>query len=330
MASLFATTGDGVVHLEAQNGEWVSTTVLQRDGAQCLAFGDRGRIYVGCRGGGLLVGESGGASWRDTGLSEPDVFSVAASPLDRTVYAGTEPSALYRSDDEGGTWDELPSLKEIPSASTWSFPPRPWTSHVRWIAPSPHQAELVLVGIELGGVMRSPDGGRSWVDHAPGAQRDVHAIAWHPTVPGRAYEAAGGGTAWSNDAGLTWHRVDEGRDRHYTWALAVDPADADCWYVSASPGPMQAHRPGNAQAHLYRRRGDRPWERLTRGLPDPLDSMPYALTIVGGILYAGLADGRLYLSDNGGDMWYGVELRGERPRQILALAGVPDTSDESG
>ena len=24
-------------------------------------------------------------------------------------------------------------------------------------------------------------------------------------------------------------------DRHYTWALAVDPNDPDCWFISAMP-----------------------------------------------------------------------------------------------
>ena len=59
---------------------------------------------------------------------------MAVSAADGAVYAGTEPSALYRSDDGGETWHELESLLELPSRPTWSFPPRPWTSHVRWIA----------------------------------------------------------------------------------------------------------------------------------------------------------------------------------------------------
>ena len=90
------------------------------------------------------------------------------SAADGTVYAGTEPSRLFCSDDRGETWRELEALLELPSRPTWSFPPRPWTSHVRWIAPSPHEADLLLVGIELGGLMRSTDGGESWQDHRPG------------------------------------------------------------------------------------------------------------------------------------------------------------------
>jgi hypothetical protein len=50
-----------------------------------------------------------------------------------TVYVGTEPTAFYRSDDGGESWDKMSSLNNLSSSSSWSFPPRPWTSHVRWI-----------------------------------------------------------------------------------------------------------------------------------------------------------------------------------------------------
>jgi hypothetical protein len=186
------------------------------------------------------------------------VFSLAVSAANGAVYAGTEPSRLFRSDDHGKSWAELGALLDLPSRPNWSFPPRPWTSHVRWIAPSPSDADLLLVGIELGGLMRSADGGQAWQDHRPGAQPDVHSLAWHPRAPGRAYEAGGGGAAFSTDAGESWQPADEGRDRHYTWSVAVDPDDADCWYVSASTGPFAAHGRRDPQALIYRRRDGEP------------------------------------------------------------------------
>jgi photosystem II stability/assembly factor-like uncharacterized protein len=141
-------------------------------------------------------------------------------------------------------------------------------------------------------------------------------------VPGRAYEAAGGGVAWSRDGGESWTPADEGRDRDYTWAVAVDPDDPDCWFVSASPGPFNAHRAGQAQAIVYRWRGEGPWEALAGGLPQPLDAMPYAFAIAGGRLLAGLSDGRLYESRDRGDTWAELEVAGERPPRLLALVPV--------
>jgi hypothetical protein len=236
------------------------------------------------------------------------------------VYGGTEPSRLFCSEDRGETWRELETLLELPSQPTWSFPPRPWTSHVRWIAPNPLDANLLLVGIELGGLMRSTDGGETWQDHRPGAQRDVHSLAWHPRTPGRAYEAGGGGAAFSEDAGESWQPADEGRDRHYTWSVAVDPMDPDCWYVSASTGPFAAHGRGDPQASIYRRRGRESWQSLAGGLPEPLEAMPYALHAADGRLFAGLADGQLWQSLDQGDSWSRCALQGDELGNLVALS----------
>ena len=252
---LWAATGDAVARLDEDGGRWTVALSLEGSGAQCLSPDPRDpdTAYVGLREHGLRKTSDGGETWRDVGLPEPGVFSVAVSPVDGAVYAGCEPSRLFRSDDGGETWRALDALLELPSRPTWRFPPRPWTSHVRWIASSPHDAELLLVGIELGGLMRSEDGGASWADHRPGAQRDVHSVVWHQRERGRAYEAGGGGSAFSVDAGDSWTPADEGRDRNYTWAVATDPDDADRWWLSASTGPFAAHGDRHSQARIYRR-----------------------------------------------------------------------------
>ena len=317
---LYVATGDGFARLDEVDGAWRVERSLEGSGAQCVAVdpADRDTVYAGLREDGLRRSNDGGRTWTDCALPQPGVFSVAVSAADGAVYAGTEPSALYRSDDRGETWRELTALLDLPSRATWSFPPRPWTSHVRWIAPSPHDASLLIVGIELGGLMRSTDRGETWQDHRPGAQRDVHSLAWHPEVEGRAYEAGGGGAAWSDDAGDTWHEADEGRDRHYTWSVAVDRDDPDVWFVSASTGPFAAHGRGDPRARIYRRENGG-WTALAGGLPEPLPAMPYALLPVGERLFAGLADGQLWQTGDRGNTW--TQCRLEEPlRRLVALA----------
>jgi len=326
MARLYAATGDGIAALTERAGNWTVEWLLREPGAGCLAVdpADPGTVYAGLRESGVRRSTDAGQSWVDCNLHDPGVYSLAVSPADGAVYAGTEPSRLFRSDDRGETWVALDGLLELPSRPTWSFPPRPWTSHVRWIAPSPHDADLVLAGIELGGLMRSTDRGDTWEDHRPGAQRDVHCLAWHPRAAGRAYEAAGGGAAWSEDAGATWHPADGGRDRHYTWAVAVDPDDPDRWYVSASTGPFKAHSDGDPQAHIYRRRSGQDWEPVGGGLPDPLPAMPYSLVAFDGRLIAGLRNGDVWQTSDGGESWRASALTGEPPAQLLALAAAGD------
>jgi len=318
---LYAATGDGIVRLDESGDAWTVELFLTGSRAQCLAVdpADSDIVYAGLREGGVWRSVDGAQSWIDCKLPEPGVFSLAVSAANGAVYAGTEPSRLFRSDDRGESWRELEALLELPSQPSWSFPPRPWTSHVRWIAPNPHDADLILVGIELGGLMRTGDGGQSWEDHRPGAQRDVHSLAWHPNTPGRAYEAGGGGAAFSTDAGETWQPADDGRDRNYTWAITVDPDDADQWYISASTGPWAAHGRGDPQARIYRRRRGEPWEPLTGGLPHPLPAMPYALIATDGRLFAGLADGQLWESRDEGDSWAALRLSGDPIDALVAL-----------
>jgi photosystem II stability/assembly factor-like uncharacterized protein len=319
---LAAATGAGVALLDPDGGTWQAELRARESAISCLARDPHDAAFLlgGGRGSGVWRSEDSGEGWERLDFPQPDVFSVAVSAADGAVYAGSEPSMLFVSRDRGERWTELASLREIPSAPTWSFPPRPWTSHVRSIAPSPHDAALLLVGIELGGVMRSEDSGATWSDHRPGAQPDCHSLTWHPHVPGRAYEAGGGGAAWSSDGGETWEAADEGRDRHYTWAVALDPDDPDLWFVSASTGPYAAHGSGSAEAVVYRWRGSGSWEPLAGELPQPLDEMPYALALTDGVLAAGLADGTIYASRDDGDSWTRVRVEGDAPARILAFA----------
>jgi photosystem II stability/assembly factor-like uncharacterized protein len=274
---------------------------------------DPRRVYVGTMERGMLVSDDGGTSWREAGPGIPEarVLSVAVSPSHRAggvsvAYAGTEPSNLYRSEDGGRSWQLLPALRELPSEPRWSFPPRPWTHHVRTIALHPTDPDWLAVGIELGGVMRSLDGGSSWIDHNPQAHSDAHQLLSHPRAPDRLYEAAGQGIARSEDRGETWEHFDQGLDRHYAWAQAVDPDDPDLWYVSVSRSPFAAHGEGDGQAHLWRSDGNG-WTAIDRwGDSATLRRMPYALATIPGqanLLLVGLRGGTILQTDDRGESW---------------------------
>jgi photosystem II stability/assembly factor-like uncharacterized protein len=330
---VFALTGDDVVRFELRDAQASDPQSLLRGvKARCLAVDphDPQRLCVGTADSGLYASDDGGLTWRgdEHGLSDRRVLSVAVSPSHREsgisiVYAGTEPSNLYRSANGGRSWQRLPALRQLPSEPHWSFPPRPWTHHVRTIALHPTDPDWLAVGIELGGVMRSPDGGASWIDHNPQAHSDAHELLTHPLASDRVYEAAGQGIARSEDRGNSWSRLDGGLDRHYAWAQAIDPADPDLWYVAISRSAFAAHGDGDGQARLWRSRGDG-WAAVDSwGVSPELRRMPYALTALPEQpqkLLVGLRGGTLLLSDDAGDSWsrLGVELA-----DVVGLAASP-------
>jgi photosystem II stability/assembly factor-like uncharacterized protein len=310
---IFAVTGSDVLRFNLDGD--APETLLEGVGAQCVAVdpNDPGRVYVGTLDDGLYATQDGGATWLndDRALEERRVMSVAVSPSHQqggvsVAYAGTEPSNLYRSEDGGKSWQLLPALRRLPSEPTWSFPPRPWTHHVRTIALHPSDPDWLAVGIELGGVMRSRDAGASWVEHNPRAHSDAHQLLTHPLAPERLYEAAGQGIARSEDLGESWRRFEDGLDRTYAWAQAVDPADPDLWYVSVSRSPFAAHGRGDGESRLLRSRGDGFTAIDSWGEGAELRRMPYALATFRerpGTLLVALRGGTLLLTEDAGESW---------------------------
>lgn len=256
---------------------WSVEQHLQGKSPDCVAVdpSDPTRLYCGTWGEGLWMSHDGGQTWDQTGsgISYSEISSVAVGPREHgrrvgVVYVGTEPSTVFRSDDGGSTWRELSGLRMLPSSRTWSFPPRPDTHHVRWIEPNRTRPGEVFVAIEAGALVRTRDGGQTWLDRAPGGPIDTHTAATHLLAPDRVYSAAGDGYFESTDAGDTWARRVDGLQHRYLVGIAVDPADPNTVVVSAAQGPWAAYRPPNAAAYVYRKIAREAFDLAMEGLPD--------------------------------------------------------------
>ena len=185
------------------------------------------------------------------------------------VYAGTEPSAVFRSDTGGDSWVDLAGLRALPSADTWSFPPRPHTHHVRWIEADVSVADRVFVAIEAGALVRTFDGGRTWRDRVRGGPYDTHTAVTHPLAPGRIYSAAGDGYFESTDAGDSWRSPEDGLKHLYLVGVAVDPADPETVDRVRNRRPRSSPiGRESAEAYVYRRSGLKRWEQAMSGLPE--------------------------------------------------------------
>lgn len=309
--TLIANTRDGLARAtRADADRWQVKQFMQGHDIRCLEPDPHhpGTIYAGTQGNGVLRSDDLGQSWQPAGLDGQIVKALAVSPhTPDTVYAGAKPPLLFISQDGGQNWTERDGFRAIPSRDSWWSPAEPpGTAYINGLAISPVNPQIILAGIEFGAVVRSTDGGQTWSDHRPDAVRDCHTLMFHPTQGDWAYEGGGQGMAVSQDAGDSWTQPGAGLDRRYCWAVAVDPQNPERWYVSASPGPQQAHADGQAEAFIYRWQDGGPWEALSGGLPQPLLNMPYTLFCdpeAPGDMYAGLRNGDVWFSADYGDTW---------------------------
>jgi hypothetical protein len=163
---------NSVLTLESSNTWWKIRECLRGNHPQCISFhpSNPNRAYCGMFGNGLWKTDDGGETWDNIGketISSKDVMSVSVSSPERenngynTAYVGTEPTAFYRSDDGGEYWEKMSSLNNLKSSTSWSFPPRPWTSHVCWIESHKTKPGYVYVAIEAGALVQSHDEGRT-------------------------------------------------------------------------------------------------------------------------------------------------------------------------
>lgn len=142
------------------------------------------------------LGETAGPR-QDIGHLHALLFSSA----DQTLWIGTH-HGLYRSSDEGKTWQPV------------KIPANPAAMDFMSFAQDPTTPKVIYVGTHNRGILKTSDGGTAWTQIPAIGNADVHALAvdsFTPTQPKRWY-------AWIVDKGLfrslgdldEWKRQDDG------------------------------------------------------------------------------------------------------------------------
>ena len=307
---------DSLLVLESSNTGWNSWESLIETNPQGIAFDplNPGRAYCATFGNGLWRTDDNGRTWNSIGkdvISIPNVMSVAVSSLKRgkesnKVYAGTEPSTFYTSYDGGDSWERMKSLNDLPSSKSWSFPPRPWTHHVRWIEPDANNPDYVFAAIEAGALVQSRDGGKTWIDRTEQGPYDTHTLVTHSKAPKRLYSSAGDGYYESFDYGETWTRPVRGLRHQYLFGIAVDSSNPEVVIVSASSGPSRAYVAEDAETFVYRKDADgKRWKSVTDGLPKSRGTtiMSFATNAKTPGEFYGVNNHGLFLSTDAGSSW---------------------------
>ena len=261
------------------------------------------------------------------------VWCVAASPHDtKTLYAGVDPGALFRSDDGGVNWTEIASLNNHPTRSKWNPGAAGLTVHS--ISYHPTDPKRMFVGISAAGVFATADGGASWeprnagvladfmADKYPEVGQCVHHLELHPARPDVLYQQNHCGVYRSDNAGKTWKDISKGLPSRFGFSIQIHPHDPKTIYVIPEEGAeFRATPKGRFAVYVSRNRGGT-WKALTKGLPQQnafihvhRQAMSVDALKPHGI-YVGASQGIVYASRNEGRSW---ELIAEHLPQITSV-----------
>jgi len=323
---MLAATLEGVATLErgAQGDPWKLTgrSLNDRHVGSLVYEAGSGKLFAGDHAdGGVWVSDDGeGGDWRAliNGIDRPHIYSLAARRnSDRvTLFAGTSPAALYRSDDLGESWNEVKSMRDVPDTDKWTFPPPPHIAHVKNILFHPSDAETLYVLVEQGALLKSTDDGKSWAELASYsdpdeiAYRDVHRLLMSSNNPDLCYLASGEGLYRSNDGGQNWDHLTQRGDRMgYPDFLFFHPASDDTLFMGGSyknPGHWYQARAAESSVLRSTDAGNS-WMELDNGMPKPVVGAFEAMTMHqwdgGMMLIVGTATGEIYTSEDEGASW---------------------------
>ena len=242
-----------------------------------------------------------------------------------TIWAGTLPGGLFRSDDGARTWALDDAL--------WSQPGRRDWFGGGYDVPGIHSVVVdaragaaapsrVLVGISCGGVWASEDAGAHWSLSARGMRaaylppasaddqnvQDPHRIVACASSPDHLWCQHHNGIFRSHDGGRLWREVTGVPVSNFGFAVAAHPTDPECaWFVPAVSD--QCRIPVDAALAVLRTRdGGRSFDVLRDGLPqshcyDLVYRHALAVAGDGRTLMMGSTTGGLWASADAGDRW---------------------------
>ena len=278
----------------------------------------------------LATSDDLGASWAepeqapvafpaDTGASLGRVWQIvpggAGAP--DVVWAGTEPSALFRSTDGGRSFTLVRSLWDHPHREQWGAGFGGQAVHT--VLPHPRDPNRILVAMSTGGVYRSEDAGQSWSpgntgirayflpDEWPEFGQCVHKVARDAGNPERLYAQNHHGVYRSDDDGRTWTSIAAGLPSDFGFPIVAHPSRPGTVFTFPLVADSQRY-PVDHRCRVFRSTdaGDK-WEPLSVGLPDE----PFHPSVLrdamcaggAGDVYLGTRSGEVYASRDDGDSW---------------------------
>lgn len=254
----------------------------------------------------------------DTGVSVERIWQIVAGEPG-VIYAGSQPSALFRSTDGGRSFELVRGLWDHPHRTEWGAGFGGQAIHT--ILPHPTDPARVLVAMSTGGVYRTSDGGETWApankgikayfmpDPWPEFGQCVHRVARDGADPDRLYAQNHHGVYRSTDGGDSWQSIADTLPSDFGFPMVAHPSRPGVIWNFPLTADSQRH-PTELRCRVFRSTdgGDK-WEAQETGLPDG----PYYPVVLRDAMcaddgspagvYFGTRAGEVFASHDEGETW---------------------------
>jgi hypothetical protein len=251
------------------------------------------------------------------------IWALAPGGRDQpgVLWCGTLPGGLFKSEDNGESWQLNRPLWDDPLREEW-FGGGADHPGIHSICVDPRDSQHVVVGVSCGGVWRSRDAGQSWQLAGSGMRaefmpperqfepnvQDPHMLVQCRNHPDAMWVQHHNGIFKSSDAGASWSEITGVKPSTFGFAVAVHPKDGNtAWFV---PGVKDEKRyaPDGRVVVTRTQDGGQRFETLSKGLPQQhaYDLVfRHALDVdeTGSRLACGSTTGNVWISEDGGDSW---------------------------
>ena len=244
-----------------------------------------------------------------------------------TWYIGTNPPGLFVTRDHGKTWAPISGFNEHPDYSKWTeMGETPGGQLLHSINIDPRDKNHMYVGISVGGVFESTDGGADWKplnkgcnadfmpDESADFGHDPHCLVVHPKNPDRVYQQNHCGIYRMDRPSNEWIRIGKNMPKEVGdigFPIVLHPLDSDKAWVFPMDGSDVWPRtsPGGKPAVYATADAGNTWKRQDKGMPPEKAYFTVKRQAMCADreadlgLYFGTSQGEIWASDNEGETW---------------------------
>jgi photosystem II stability/assembly factor-like uncharacterized protein len=260
---------------------------------------------------------------RPLAWSTARIWSLVAGGADEpgVLWCGTLPGGLFRSTDDGQSWQLVRALWDNPLRSKWMGGGADLPG-IHSICVDPRNSRHVSIAVSIGGIWHTQDAGETWTqrgygmraDHVPPEltndpiAQDVHCLAQCPAAPHRMWVQHHNGIFVSSDEGQNFSELTDVKPSVFGFPVVVHPREPDtAWFVPEIKDEKRI--PVDGKLVVTRTRdGGGTFKTLSKGLPqshayDVVYRHALAIDESGHRLAMGSTTGGLWVSEDQGESW---------------------------